>query len=111
MTTTFIDTNKLSRVAGFEGEFTEILNKELAGAKNVLGTLRWLQPGESFNAEKNGEHQLIYLMEGSAVIALEGKDYEVSKGSGAYLGPEESASIRAASPLKLFHLVVPKIPE
>lgn len=110
MTTTFIDTNKLPRVAGFEGEFTQILNNELAGAKNVLGTLRWLQPGERFEAAKNGKHQLIYLMEGSAVIQLEGKDYEVSKGSGVYLGLEDSAAIRAASPLKLFHLEVPKIP-
>ena len=111
MTTTFIDTKELPRVAGFEGEFTEILNAELAGARNVLGTLRWLQPGESFRAAPEGKHQLLYLMEGSAVISLEGKDYEVAKGSGVYLGPEDHASIRAASPLKLFHLVVPKIPQ
>jgi mannose-6-phosphate isomerase-like protein (cupin superfamily) len=45
------------------------------------------------------------------VITLDGKDYEVGKGAGVYLGPSESASVRhaGAAPLKLFHLVVPKL--
>ena len=112
MTTTFIDTNELPRMASPHGAFTEILNGPLAGAKNVLGTLRWLEPGESFQAAGNGKHQLLYLMEGSGVIGLQGSDYEVTKGSGVYLGPEDSASIRAAAaPLKVFHLVVPRIPK
>ena len=114
-TTTFIDTNQLPRTGTAQGEFTEILNGPLAGAKNVLGTLRWLDPGESFAAAANGKHQLLYLMEGSGVIALEGKDYQVSKGAGVYLGPQDSATIRndgrAAGDLKLFHLEVPKIPQ
>ena len=113
MTTTFIDTNKLARLDSSQGEFTEILNGALAGAKNVLGTLRWLNSGESFNAAPIGRHQLIYLMEGSGVIQLEGKDYDVRKGSGVYLGPTESATIRPAdgSSVKLFHLVVEQIPQ
>ena len=112
MTTTFIDTNKLPRLDSPQGKFAEILNGPLAGAKNVLGTLRWLQPGESFRAEPIGKHQLIYLMEGSGTIDLEGKAYDAGKGSGVYLGPTESAAIRAASggSLKLFHLVVAQIP-
>lgn len=111
MTTTFIDTNQLPRTGAEQGEFTEILNGPLAGAKNVLGTLRWLDSGEEFRADANGKHQLIYLMEGSGVIQLEGEDYEVSKGGGVYLGPEESASIRASGgSLKLFHLEVNQIP-
>ncbi len=111
MTTTFIDTNKLPRTGAGQGEFTEILNGPLAGAKNVLGTLRWLNAGEEFRADANGKHQLIYLMEGAGVIKLEGKDYEASKGSGVYLGPEERASIRASGgTLKLFHLEVNQIP-
>ncbi len=82
------------------------------GAKNVLGTLRWLDPGESFGASANGKHQLLYLMEGSGVIRLDGKDYEVSKGAGVYLDPTDSASISpAGGSLKLFHLEVPKIPQ
>jgi hypothetical protein len=50
-------------------------------------------------------------MDGNAVIALNGKDYEVGKGAGIYLGPAERASIRHAGggTLKLFHLVVPKL--
>ena len=36
--TTFIDTNKLPRKQTAEGELTEILNKELVGAKNVHGS-------------------------------------------------------------------------
>lgn len=112
MTTTFIDTNKLKRTESAHGEFIEILNGPLAGAKNVLGTLRWLDPGEAYDASSNGKHQLLYLMEGSGVIRLEGKDYEVTKGSGVYLGPEDTASIRAAGgSLKLFHLEVPSIPQ
>jgi mannose-6-phosphate isomerase-like protein (cupin superfamily) len=111
-TLTFIDTNKLPRVKTPQGEATEILNQRLAGAKNVLGTLRWLSPGEEFQADPLEKHQLIYLMEGSGQIRLDNKDYDVSRGAGVYLGPSESATIQAggSSPLKLFHLVVPHIP-
>ena len=109
---TFIDTNQLPRVKTPQGEVTEILNQQLVGAKNVLGTLRWLSPGEKFQADPLEKHQLIYLMEGQGSIRLDNKDYDVARGAGVYLGPSESASIQAGagSPLKLFHLVVPRIP-
>jgi hypothetical protein len=112
MTTTFIDTNKLPRVKTPQGEVTEILNRELADAKNVLGMLRWLKSGEKFQAEASNKHQLIYLMEGKASIHLENKDYAVSRGAGVYLGPSETATIQAAegASVKLFHLLVPPIP-
>ncbi len=110
--TTFIDTGKLPRVKTPQGEVTEILNQDLVGAKNVLGTLRWLKPGEKFTASPAGKHQLIYLMEGTGRINLDAKDYDVSKGAGVYLGPSESATIQAqGQSLKLFHLVVPQIPK
>ncbi|MDH4188794.1 MAG: hypothetical protein OEW21_01125 [Betaproteobacteria bacterium] len=114
MTTTFIKTGDCARkkVPG-AGEVAEIMNQTLCGAKNGLGMLRWLGAGEKLDAQaKSGEHQLVYLMEGSAVIGLKGKDYEVGKGAGVYLGPDEAASIRHAGggTLKLFHLVVPKLP-
>jgi len=111
-TLTFIDTNQLPRVKTPQGEATEILNQRLAGAKNVLGTLRWLSPGEKFQADPLEKHQLIYLMEGSGQIRLENKDYDVGRGAGVYLGPSETATIQAgaSSTLKLFHLVVPRIP-
>jgi quercetin dioxygenase-like cupin family protein len=109
---TFIDTNKLPRVKTPQGEVTEILNEQLVGAKNVLGTLRWLSPGEKFQADRQQKHQLIYLMEGQGSIRLDGQDYDVSRGAGVYLGPSETATIQAGpgSSLKLFHLVVPRIP-
>lgn len=109
---TFIDTKSLPRVKTAQGEMTEVLNRELCGAKNVLGVLRWLNAGEQFNAAASDKYQLIYLMEGQGEIRLESKNYQVSKGAGVYLGPFESATIQAAgaTPLKLFHLVVPKIP-
>jgi len=109
---TFIDTNKLPRVKTPQGEVTEILNEKLEGAKNVFGTLRWLAPGEKFEASGQGKHQLIYLMEGQGTIRLENKDYDVARGAGVYLGPAESATIQAGigSTLKLFHLIVPRIP-
>lgn len=112
-TTTFIDTNKLPRVPTPQGEATEVLNNALVGAKNVLGTLRWLKSGERFDAAPLDKHQLIYLMEGSGTIRLENKDYDVPKGGGIYLGPSETATIKAAEgqSLKLFHLVVPRIPQ
>jgi hypothetical protein len=112
MALTFIDTKKLPRQQTPQGEMTEILNQQLAGAKNVLGTLRWLSSGEKFEAESSDKHQLIYLMEGKGRINLENKDYDVGKGAGVYLGPSESATIQAAdgASMKLFHLVVPKIP-
>lgn len=111
-TLTFVDTNKLPRVKTPPGEVTEILNEKLEGAKNVFGTLRWLEPGEHFEAAPLEKHQLIYLMEGKGSIRLDNKDYEVARGAGVYLGPSESATIQAGagSALKLFHLVVPRIP-
>ena len=109
--TLFIDTNKLARVQTPQGEATEILNQQLAGAKNVLGTLRWLKSGEKFDAGPSEKHQLIYLMEGKGSIQLDGKDHDVTKGMGVYLGPSESATIRATdATVKIFHLVVPQIP-
>jgi hypothetical protein len=113
MTTQFIDTNKLPRVQTPQGEATEVLNNALVGAKNVLGTLRWIKSGEKFQAEPQDKHQLIYLMEGKGTINLENKDYDVPRGAGVYLGPAETATIKAAAgePVKLFHLVVPRIPK
>jgi quercetin dioxygenase-like cupin family protein len=112
-TLTFINTNELPRVKTPQGESTEILNAALVGAKNVLGTLRWLKPGERFASENMDRHQLIYLMEGKGRIHLDNKDYDVAKGAGVYLGPSETVTIQAAdgASLKLFHLVVPQIPK
>jgi len=109
--TIFIDTNMLPRTPTPQGEFTEILNGPLAGAKNVLGVLRWLRSGEAFKADAGDKHQLIYFMEGKGTIHLENKDHDVSKGMGIYLGPSETATIAAGeSAVKLFHLTVPQIP-
>ena len=112
-TLTFIDTNKLPRVKTPDGELTEILNSALVGARNVLGMLRWVNPGQTFQTGNTNKHQLIYLMEGKGKIRLDNKDYDVAKGNGVYLGPSESATIQAApgASLKLFHLVVPQIPK
>ncbi len=109
---TFIDTNKLPRKKTPQGEVTEMLNRELCGAKNVVAALRWLKSGETFKAEASDKHQLLYLMEGSGRIRLDNKDYEVLKGAGVYLGPSESATIQAPAggSLKLLHLVVRQIP-
>ena len=95
------------------GDMTEILNDALAGAKNVVATLRWLASGERFAAAASDKHQLLYLMQGSGSVSLDGKTHEVTQGMGLYLGPSESASIQAApgAKLKIFHLVVPQIPK
>jgi mannose-6-phosphate isomerase-like protein (cupin superfamily) len=52
-------------------------------------------------------------MEGKGRVRLDSKDYDVEKGMGIYLGPSETMSIQASNDgkLKLFHLVVPKIPQ
>ena len=79
--------------------------------KNVVGSLRWLGKGDKYDAACDARHnQLLYLMEGEGTITLNGKDHEVAKGNGMYLGPTESARIaqRGSAPLKLFQLVVPK---
>jgi hypothetical protein len=111
MSTTHIHTNSIPRIdlAG-QGEVADILNRELCGAENVVGKLRWLGEGERFTAAPlEDTHQLIYLMEGEGVIDLDKKSYEVKKGAGIYLGPKETASIAHAgsAELKLFHLIVP----
>lgn len=113
MATTYIETDRCPRVklAGGQGAVAEIVNRDLCGAENVVGMLRWLDRGERFDADSlQDSHQLIYLMEGNGVITLVKKDYEVSKGAGVYLGPGETAGFRQAgpAPLKLLHLVVLK---
>ncbi len=52
-------------------------------------------------------------MEGKGRITLDDRSYDVAKGAGVYLGPSEGATIAAAdgAALKLFHLVVPRIPK
>jgi hypothetical protein len=111
LATTRIRTNSIPRKdLNGRGEAAEILNKALCGAENVVGTLRWLEGSERFDAEQLADtHQLIYLMEGSGVIHLNGEDYPVEKGAGIYLGPSETAGVShgGEEPLKLFHLVVP----
>jgi glyoxylate utilization-related uncharacterized protein len=112
MPNTYIDTSKLphTNVPG-AGEFVEVLNNALCGAKNVVGSLRWLNAGERYNAICDAKtNQLLYLMEGEGTITLNGEDHQVAKGNGIYLGPTESAKIahRGSAPLKLFQLVVPK---
>lgn len=114
MSLTFIDTNSLPKqAANGRGEFTEVLNEALCGAKNVQGALRWLKGADKFTADAANRHQLIYVMDGKARIDLDGKSYDVEKGGGIYLGPTESAAIQAQAggSLKLFHLVVPQIPK
>lgn len=111
MATTHIRTESLprTRVEG-AGEVAEVLNKDLCGAENVAGRLRWLDAGDRFEADAlAATHQLLYLMEGNGTITLNGEDYDVAKGAGIYLGPDETASIRhrGAGRLKLFHLIVP----
>jgi len=112
MPNTYIDTSKLphTKVSG-SGEFVEVLNNALCGAKNVVGSLRWLNAGERYDAICDAKtNQLLYLMEGEGTITLNGEDHQVAKGNGIYLGPTESAKIahRGSAPLKLFQLVVPK---
>jgi glyoxylate utilization-related uncharacterized protein len=111
MPNTYIDTNTLPHTKTPGGEYVEILNNALCGANNVVGTLRWLKPGESYDAASDARtNQLIYLMEGEGTITLNARTHDVAKGNGIYLGPSESASIkqRGTEPLKLFQLVVPK---
>jgi quercetin dioxygenase-like cupin family protein len=112
MPLTFIDTNKLPKVKTPQGEVTEVLNEKLVDAKNIVAALRWLKAGEQLDARPAGKHQLIYLVEGDGSIQLNGKVYEVGKGGGIYLGPDEGATISPgkSGSLKLFHLVVPRIP-
>ena len=111
MATTYIDTNQCARIklADNQGTVAEIVNRALCGAEKVVGMLRWLAEREHFETEILGDrHQLIYLMEGDGVITLEKKKYSVSKGTGIYLGPSETAIVSHAgtATLKLLHLVV-----
>jgi AraC-like ligand binding domain len=114
MALTFIDTNKLSKnTTPGHGEFIEVLNQALCGARNVHGSVRWLKSGESFEPAAVDRHQLIYLMDGKGSIKLDSGSYDVEQGAGVYLGPAETAAIKPAAggSLKLFHLVVPRIPK
>lgn len=113
MSLTFIDTNKVPHVKQpGSGELAEVLNKEICGAENVVGSLRWLNPGEKLEVRSDADtHQLVYLMQGEATITLDSKQHSVRKGAGVYVGPSESVTVKqsGAAPLKLFHLVVPHL--
>ena len=81
MSLTFIDTNKIphSKLSG-SGEFAEVLNGQLCGAKNVVGSLRWLNAGEKLDVRSDANtHQLVYLMQGEATITMDSKDHGVKK--------------------------------
>jgi glyoxylate utilization-related uncharacterized protein len=109
---TYIDANALPRThAAGAGDVSEILNDALAGAKNVVAKLHWLGAGDRLDAGEPRFHHLVYVMEGEATINLGGSDHRVAKGAGVYLGPSETARLSHAgsSPLKLFHLIVPKL--
>lgn len=112
MSLTYIDTNNLARKTNpGHGEMTEVLNEALCGAKNVVGSLHWLRTSDTFKGGIRDKHQLIYIMDGNGRITLHSKSYDVGKGAGVYLGPSEEAVIEATNrELKLFVLVVPKIP-
>ena len=96
MSLKFIDTNKIPHVpVPGSGELAEIMGEKVCGAKNVVGNLRWLKPGDSLEVRPGAKvHELVYLMEGQGVIRLNSKDYPVAKGNGFYLGPNEAASIK-----------------
>jgi len=65
MANTYIDTNTLPHTKTPEGEYVEVLNNVLCGARNVVGTLRWVKAGERYDAANDARtNQLIYLMEG-----------------------------------------------
>ena len=112
MSCTLINTNQLERISlnSSRGEVAEIISRELCGAENVIGKLRWLNEGKRFDAESMDDtHQLIYLMSGDRVNELESKNYDVRQGAGVYLGPVEVAAINrsGSAPTKLSHLIVP----
>ena len=112
MANTYIDTNRIPRsaIAG-AGEVSEILNAQLAGAKNVVAKLHWLTRGDHLDAGEPNFHHLLYVMDGEAVVGLNGGEHRLGKGAGIYLGPAESTRLShaGATPLKLFHLTVPKL--
>jgi mannose-6-phosphate isomerase-like protein (cupin superfamily) len=113
MSLTFIDTNKIahSKVPG-SGEAAEILNDKLCGAKNVVGSLHWLNSGEKLDVRSDANtHHLVYLMQGEGTITMDSKDHDVKTGAGVYVGPSESVTIKhgGAVPLKLFRMVVPHL--
>jgi glyoxylate utilization-related uncharacterized protein len=113
MAITHIDANKIPRTTTLgSGEFAEILNGPLCGAKNVIATLHWLRAGDHLDARSDSNtHQLLYLMEGEAAITLNSEEHRVAKGAGVYLGPSEAARVahRGSGLLKIFHLVVPRL--
>jgi len=112
MANTYIDTNRIPRTNVDEaGEVAEILNDRLAGAKNVVARLHWLNGGDRLDAGDPKAHHLVYVMDGEADITMNGVDHRVGKGAGIYLGPSETARLSHAgsAPLKLFHLIVPKL--
>ena len=65
MPNTYIDTNTLphTKTPG-SGEFVEVLNNVLCGAKNVVGTLRWLQGRREVRRGVRRAHQSAVVPDG-----------------------------------------------
>ena len=64
MANTYIDTNKLPHTKTPEGEYVEVLNNALCGAKNVVGTLRWVKAGRTLRRRERRAHQSARLPDG-----------------------------------------------
>jgi glyoxylate utilization-related uncharacterized protein len=112
MANTYIDANRIPHTSlPGSGEFAEILNRDLAGARNVVATLHWLDRGDGLDVGGANVHHLVYLMDGEATIRLNDAEHRVGKGAGVYVGPSERARVNHAgrSLLKLFHLAVPRM--
>lgn len=108
MSLTFVDTGKIEPVPTREGTLVEVLSERVCGAKKVRGWIRQVDPGRTLAVDGTDTHQLVYLLEGAAAVSLDNKSYDVEKGAGLYLAPNESAELKAsARGAKVFHLAVP----
>ena len=83
MANTYIDTNTIPRrsIPG-SGEFAEILNNQLAGAKHVVATLHWLTDGDWLDVVRKQRERLLLVV----VRHLEARALEIRHETSAGIG-------------------------
>jgi mannose-6-phosphate isomerase-like protein (cupin superfamily) len=108
----YIDTDTCEEVHldDAQGTVKEIMNASLCGASSGTATLRRLSPGEEVTiAGLPQSVQLLYVIEGNALLTLKGRPYPVTPGAGVYLDRNESIHVaqEGTEEAHILHLIVP----
>jgi mannose-6-phosphate isomerase-like protein (cupin superfamily) len=92
-----------------EAKDNECFRKVLVTAEKSQVVLMSLQPGEEIGMEVHDGDQIIYVVEGEALVVLDQEEEDVEKGSLVFVpaGVQHNLSNSDDRPLKLFTVYAP----